>query len=47
MKLEDKIKQNLLIRGFTPRILLNNRGLISATIDEVVLLIAKDIKEWT
>ena len=34
---EHKIKHRLLIRGFSEEKQLNNRGLISATIDEVAL----------
>jgi len=34
MNLETKIKQKLLDRGFSNETLLNNRGLIGATIDE-------------
>ena len=41
MELEDIIKQKLLLRGFKKETLLNNRGLISATIDETVLIISK------
>jgi hypothetical protein len=43
MGLEEKIKQQLLNRGFTKEQLLNNRGLIGATIDEVTLAIVKNL----
>ena len=33
MDLENKIKQKLIIRGFTEKQLLNNRGLIGAAIE--------------
>ena len=41
MDLEDKINQKLLMRGFTEKALLNNRGIIGATIDETVLILSK------
>jgi len=41
--LENKIKQKLILRGFTEKQLLNNRGLINATIDEVALMLVKKI----
>lgn len=34
MNLEEKVKELLLKRGFSEKLLLNNRGLIGATIDE-------------
>lgn len=37
MKIEEKIKTNLLNRGFSEKNLLNNRGLIGATIDETII----------
>lgn len=40
MEIENIVKQNLLSRGFTEKQLLNNRGLIGATVDEVVKLLA-------
>ena len=43
MDLENKIKTKLLIRGFTEKQLLNNRGLIGATIDEVALMLVKNL----
>jgi hypothetical protein len=43
MDLENKIKQKLIIRGFTEKQLLNNRGLIGATIDEVALMLVKNL----
>jgi len=43
MDLEEKIKQQLVNRGFTKKKLLNNRGLIGATIDETVLQIFKNL----
>jgi len=42
MEFEDKIKSKLLMRGFTQKQLLNNRGLIGATIDETILLQTKN-----
>lgn len=41
-KLEDIIKSKLLIRGFKNEDLLNNRGLIGATIDETVIEVVKN-----
>lgn len=39
---EDNIKQKLIIRGFTKEQLLNNRGIIGATIDETILVVVKN-----
>ena len=43
MEFEDKIKNKLLMRGFPNEKLLNNRGLIGATIDEVILMTVKKL----
>ena len=43
MNLEKNVKQQLLSRGFTKEQLLNNRGLIGAVIDEVALMIVKNL----
>ena len=43
MNIEDNIKSNLLIRGFSNDTLLNNRGLIGATIDETILELVKNL----
>lgn len=43
MELEEQIKQKLLSRGFSKRILLNAKGLISVTIDETILIISKSL----
>jgi hypothetical protein len=43
MDLENKVKQQLLSRGFTKEQLLNHRGLIGAVIDEVALMIVKNL----
>lgn len=40
---EKKIRNKLLMRGFANDKLLNNRGLIGATIDEVILEVVKNI----
>lgn len=40
---EKKIRNKLLMRGFPNDKLLNNRGLIGATIDEVILEVVKNI----
>ena len=40
---EKKIRNKLLMRGFPNNKLLNNRGLIGATIDEVILEVVKNI----
>ena len=40
---EKKIRNKLLIRGFKEHRLTNNRGLIGATIDEVILELVKNI----
>jgi len=43
MDLENKVKQQLLSRGFTKEQLLNNRGLIGVVIDEAALMIVKNL----
>ncbi len=43
MDFENEIQNRLLKRGFSNEKLLNNRGLIGATIDEVILLIDKKL----
>jgi len=43
MDLENKVKQQLLSRGFTKDQLLNNRGLIGATIDDTALIVVKNL----
>ena len=43
MNIEEKVKQQLLIRGFSKEQLLNNRGLIGAAIDEAVLIVVKNL----
>lgn len=40
---EKKIRNKLLMRGFPNEKLINNRGLIGATIDEVILEVVKNI----
>jgi len=41
--IEEKVKSNLLARGFKNDALLNNRGLIGATIDETILELVKNL----
>lgn len=41
-KQKEQIKTKLLQRGFSHKKLMNNRGLISATIEETISLITKD-----
>ena len=41
-KIEQKIKEALLIRGFKNETILNNRGLIGAVIDETILATVKN-----
>jgi len=43
MKLDKKVQQKLLKRGFTKKQLLNNRGLIGATIDDTALTLVKNL----
>ena len=45
MDFEDEIKNKLLMRGFPNDKILNNRGLINATIDEVILLTVKNLEK--
>ena len=40
---EKKIRNKLLMRGFPNEKLINNRGLMGATIDEVILEVVKNI----
>jgi len=44
MNIEEKVKSNLLTRGFDNKTLLNNRGLIGATIDETILEVVKNLR---
>ena len=44
MNIEEKVKMNLLARGFDNKTQLNNRGLIGATIDETVLEVVKNLR---
>ena len=37
MNIEEKVKMNLMVRGFDSNTQLNNRGLIGATIDDNIL----------
>jgi citrate lyase gamma subunit len=43
MNIEEKVKMNLLKRGFDNNTQLNNRGLIGATIDETILEVVKNL----
>ena len=45
MDIEQKVKTKLLIRGFSNENLLNNRGLIGATIDEAESLLVSGVEE--
>ena len=42
MNIEEKVKMNLMVRGFDSNTQLNNRGLIGATIDETILEVVKN-----
>ena len=44
MNIEEKVKMNLLARGFDNNTQLNNRGLIGATIDETILEVVKSLR---
>ena len=41
MEMEEQINHRLRLRGFTEKTILNNRGLIGATIDETILIVIK------
>ncbi len=41
MEFDEKVKEQLIIRGFAKEQLLNNRGLIGATINETVVMLVK------
>ena len=43
MNIEEKVKLNLLARGFDEDRQLNNRGLIGATIDETIIEVVKNL----
>jgi hypothetical protein len=45
MEFKDKIKQKLILRGFTEEKILNNGGLIGAVIDETILEVVKSPPE--
>ncbi len=42
MTLEDKITMKLRLRGFSEDRIINNRGVINATIDETILEVVKN-----
>ncbi len=44
MNIEEKVKSNLLARGFKNETMLNNRGLIGATIDETIVEVVKNLR---
>jgi hypothetical protein len=44
MNIEEKVKMNLLTRGFDNKTQLNNRGLIGATIEETILEVVKNLR---
>ena len=44
MNIEEKVKMNLLTRGFDNKTQLNNRGLIGATVDETILEVVKNLR---
>ena len=41
MNLEEQINTKLLVRGFSNKLLINNRGLIGATIDDTIIEVIK------
>ena len=41
MEIEEQVKGHLSDRGFAKDTLLNNRGLIGATIDETILIMSR------
>lgn len=43
MEIEQKVKTKLLIRGFSEKKILNNKGLILAVIDETILEVIKSM----
>ena len=43
MEFDKRVKEQLLNRGFTEEQLLNNRGLIGATINETVVMLVKKL----
>lgn len=45
MELEDKVKQRLIIRGWSKETLLNNRGLIGATIEDTIIEVVKSLNK--
>jgi len=44
MNIEEKVKMNLIARGFGNETMLNNKGLIGATIDETILEVVKNLR---
>ena len=42
MEFEHSVKRKLRLRGFNEKQILNNRGLIGATIEEAILLTVKN-----
>ena len=47
MSITEKVKLNLLARGFTNGQLLDNRGLVGATIDETIIEVIKAMRLGT
>lgn len=43
MKIDEKVMNNLIARGFKNETILNNRGLIGARIDETILEVVKNL----
>lgn len=43
--IEQQIRTKLYLRGFTEKQVINNRGIIGATIEEVILLFSKRLLE--
>ena len=44
MNIEDKVRMNLLARGFSNKQIVNSRGLVSATIEETIVELIKELK---
>lgn len=48
MEIEEQIKIKLLLRGFSEKTILNNRGLIGAVIEDMIIIMTrKKLKDET
>ena len=44
MNIEEKVRMKLFARGFSKETILNNRGLVGATVEETIVELMKELK---